>query len=144
MESYISLPRFTKVIMTAVYTGILGTLLAMAYDLYYVKTLHFPLSEIINVATIIFAVNLLFFAIGFIFYGMISSFKGGETVFIVLFIALTLMGISKASGVHRTDDPVVNIQFRHLLSGIIIIMGVLAAVIMPILFHNRKFEQYFI
>jgi len=144
MEPYFQVPRFSKVIMTSVLIGILGTILTMAYDFYFVKELSYPLSEIINVSSIIFAVNLLFFLIGFIFYGITSLFKKGEMVFIIVFVILTVLGIWKAEGIHRTDDPVVNIQFRYLLSGIILIAGVLATIVLPLLMHNKKFEEYFI
>jgi hypothetical protein len=144
MEQDFKMPKFSKVILTAVFIGILGTLLTMAYDLYFVEELEFPLSSYINVSSIIFSVNLLFLAIGFIFYGFISSFKKGEMVFIILVAALTVLGIWKTESIHRTSDPAVNVQFRYLLSGIILIMGILASVLLPLLFHNRKFEKYFI
>jgi hypothetical protein len=144
MKEDFQLPKFSKVILTAVFIGIMGTLATMAYDLYFVQELHFPLSEIINVASIIFAVNLTFFAIGFIFYGLTSAFKKGEIVFIVLFLVLTILGAWKAYDIHRTDDAVVNAQFHSLLSGIIVIVGVLATVLLPVLFHNRKFQENFI
>jgi asparagine N-glycosylation enzyme membrane subunit Stt3 len=141
MEQGFQTPVFSRAILTAVFVGFMSTLLAMGYDLYFVETLKFPLSEYINVATLIFFVNLLFLAIGFIYYGFVRTSKQGEIFYIIVFIVLTVFGVWKAEGAHRTDDHLVNIQFRNLLSGIIIILGVLASLAIPFLFHNKKFEK---
>ncbi len=127
--------------MTSVFVGIFGTLLTMFYDLIFVEYLQFPLSAIINVASLIFAVNLAFLIIGLFYYGFITSFPKGDILYIIVFVLLTAFFTWKAEGVHRTDDAQVNMQFRHLLSGIIIIMGILAAFVIPFLFHNKKFEE---
>jgi hypothetical protein len=48
----------------------------------------------------------------------------------------------KMQGVHRTDSDLVNLQFKYLSSGIIIILGLLASVVVPFLFHNKQFDKY--
>jgi hypothetical protein len=141
MEEDFKMPVFPKVLLTSVFIGIMGSLLSIVFDIYFVKERNYPLSAFINVSTLIFSVNILFFIIGFIYYGFISASKKGEFVFIVIMILLTVFGVWKAEGAHRTDDQVVNSQFRSLLSGIIIILGLLAAVGLPILVHNKKFQE---
>jgi hypothetical protein len=142
MEKDIKTPLFSRALLTAVFVGIKASVLSIIYDAYFKETLHFPLSDYINVSTLIFGINLLFFAIGFIYYCFIRMAGKGEIVYIVLFILLTVLGIWEAERSHRTDDQVLNSQFRTLLAGIIVIAGLLASVAIPLLFHSKKFEKY--
>ena len=114
----------------------------MFYDLFFTEVLKFPLSAIVNVATLIFAVNIIFLVIGALYYGAVKFSKAGETAFTILFLLLTVFFVWKMQDFRRTDDPSVNIQFRYLSSGIIIILVLLTAVGVPFLFHSRKFEEY--
>ena len=142
MENDFQKSIFYRSLMTAVFVGIFATLLTMFYDLIFVETVKFPLSAIINVASLIFAVNLLFLVIGFIYYAFIISFKKGDIYFIIVFVLLTFFFLWKAQGVIRTDDYTLNIQFRQLLSGIIIIIGGVASFAIPYLFHDKKKKKY--
>jgi len=142
MEKDFQKSIFDRSLMTCVFVGIMGTLLCMFYDLLFVEYLNYPLSTIINVATLIFGVNLIFLVIGFLFYGFITFSKYGERIYIIVFILITGFFIWKMQGVHRTDNDLVNLQFKYLLSGIIIILGLLASVAVPFLFHNKQFNKY--
>lgn len=142
MENDFQKSIFYRSLMTSVFVGIFVTLLTMFYDLIFVETVKFPLAAIINVASLIFAVNLLFLVIGLIYYAFIISFKKGDIYFIIVFVLLTFFFLWKAQAVIRTDDYTLNIQFRQLLSGIIVIIGAIASVAIPFLFHNKKFEKY--
>jgi len=142
MENDFQKSLFYRSFMTAVFVGFFTTLLTMLYDYIFVEEFKFPLSTIINVASLIFAVNLLFFIIGFVYYAFVATFKKGDIFYIALFILLTIFLVWRAQGVIRTDDATVNMQFKWLLSGIIIIVGLVAALAVPFLFHNRKFEKY--
>ena len=133
---------FDRALMTCVFVGIIGTLLCMFYDLFFVEYLKYPLSSIINVATLIFGVNLVFLIIGFLYYGFISFSRYGERIYIIVFILMTGFFIWKMQGTHRTNNDVVNLQFKYLSSGIIIILGLLASVAVPFLFHNKQFNKY--
>lgn len=127
--------------MTAVFVGIIATIVTMVYDLIFVQLLGFPLSAIINVSSLIFGVNVIFLIIGILYYLFIASFKKGDLLFIVLFVLITVFLAWRSEHVHRTDDDLVNQQFRNLLAGIVIIMGAMAAFLVPYLYHNKKFED---
>ena len=142
MEDDFQKTIFDRSLMTCVFVGIIGTLLCMFYDLFFVEYLKYPLSTIINVATLIFGVNLVFLVIGFLYYGFLSFSRYGERIYIIVFILITGFFIWKMQGVHRTDNDLVNLQFKYLLSGIIIILGLLASVAVPFLFHNKQFNKY--
>ncbi len=142
MEKDFEKTIFYKSFMTCVFVGLIGTILCMLYDLFFTEILKFPLSAIINVATLIFTINIVFLVIGALFYWFIRMSKSGETIFIILFILITAFFVWKIQGVQRTDSNAINIQFRYLSSGIVIILGLLTVVGVPYLFHNKKFEEY--
>ena len=122
--------------MTTVFTGISTTILTMLYDLVIVDLFNFPSYATINVATLIFFVNILFLVIGFIYYGFIILFKKGDIFFTIASILVTVFLVWEA------EAHTVNMQFRDLLAGIIIIIGIAASLAIPFLFHNKKFEEY--
>jgi len=141
METDFKKGPFYRSLMVAVFLGILTTLLTMFYDLVFVDVFKFPLSAIINVASLIFAVNLIFLIIGPIYYAFIAFFKKGDTFYTIVFILLTVFFVWKAEGAHRTDDHLVNMQFRNLLAGIIILIAI-SALLIPVLYHSKKFEKF--
>jgi hypothetical protein len=142
MEQDFQKTIFYRSFMTCVFAGLTGTVLSMFYDLFFTQVLNFPLSAMINVSTLIFVINLTFIVIGFLFYGFVSSSRHGETIYRALFILLTAFSIWKLQGVHRTDNDAINIQFRYLSSGIVVILGLLASIGVPFLFHNKQFDKY--
>jgi hypothetical protein len=142
MQDDFKTPLFSRALLTAVFVGIVATVLSILCDIFFVKTLHFPLADYINVSTLIFGVNIAFLVIGFIYYGFVQASPKGELLFIILFIILTALGVWRAENAHRVNDRLVNSQFRNLLSAIILIIGLLAAIVIPILFHSKKFEKY--
>lgn len=141
MEQYFKKSLFERVMMTGVFVGIFITLATLFYDLLFVESTGFPLSEIINIASLIFAVNLLFLVIGPVYYGFLKLTRFGDVLFIVVFILLTIFLLLMVRGIDRTDNVKLNIEFRRLLSGIIIIAGAGASILLPFLFHNKKFEK---
>lgn len=141
MEQYFKKSLFERVMMTGVFVGIFITLATLFYDLLFVESTGFPLSEIINIASLIFAVNLLFLVIGPVYYGFLKLTRFGDVLFIVVFILLTIFLLLMVRGIDRTDNVKLNIEFRRLLSGIIIIAGAGASILLPFLFHNKKFER---
>ena len=142
MENDFQKTIFYRSLMTCVFVGIVGTLLTMFLDLFFVESLNYPLSNFINVATLIFGVNLVFLVIGFLFYGFVASSRHGELIYIIVFILLTVFFTWKLQAVHRSDNDLINHQFVLLSSGVIIILGLLATVAVPFLFHNKQFNKY--
>lgn len=141
MEQEFRKSVFYRALMTSVFVGIIVTLLTLFFDLIFVESLHFPLSSIINVSSLIFAVNFLFLVTGLIYYACRQISRKGDIVFIALFLLLTAFLVWRVQDVMRTEDEHVNEQFRQLLSGIILIVGLSAAIAVPFLFHNKKFED---
>ena len=132
---------FYRSFMTSVFVGIAATIVTIVYDYVFVKWFGFPLSAIINVASLIFAVNIVFLLVGILYYIFIASFKKGDMFYILLFVLITAILVWRSEHANRTNDYAVNLQFRQLLSGIVIIMGLMAAFLVPYLYHNKKFED---
>jgi hypothetical protein len=132
---------FYRAFMTSVFVGIVATIATIVYDYIFVELFGFPLSAIINVASLIFAVNIVFLLVGILYYIFISSFKRGDLFYILLFVLITAFLAWRSEHANRTNDYAVNLQFRQLLSGIVIIMGLMAAFLVPYLYHNKKFED---
>lgn len=132
---------FYRSLMTGLFVGIIDTLLCLIYNLIYRERTGFDLSSIINVSSLIFFINLLFPVIGIIYNGFLKYFKKGDRVFIAVFLGLTLFFAWRSEVVYRTTDQTLNHEFRTLLLGIVLILGVSAAVLVPYLYHNKKFEE---
>ncbi|HWC54728.1 MAG TPA: hypothetical protein VG676_14160 [Chitinophagaceae bacterium] len=131
---------FSKAMLTSVFVGFVTCIVCLIFNIIYRDETGFPLNDIINVSTLIFAVNLLFVVIGFIYFPFMNSSKKSEMIFVVIFLLLTILGVIKAESVIRSSDHELTQQFRGLLLGIIIITG-LGILSIPLLFHNRKFRE---
>lgn len=136
------LTTFSKAVLTSLFAGIIITLVCLGFYIGYKETTGLPFSEMINVSSLIFFTNLLFLVIGLIYYGFLKLFKKGDLVYIPVFILLTVFFVWKASGVHRSDDQLLNMEFHHLLMGLFILMGLTASLGVPYLFHSKKFEEH--
>jgi hypothetical protein len=141
MESSPYNTKFSSAILTSVFAGIITTLLCFAYYVGYKEITGFPLSGLINVSSLIFIINTFFLVVGYIYFVFIKNFRRGDVLFVVLFVLLTALSIWQAYGIHRSDNPVVNMQFHQLLAGIFLINGVVVFAGIPFLFHNRKFNE---
>jgi hypothetical protein len=127
--------------MTGFFVGFFATIACLAYNIIFRDNTGFPLSSFINVSSIIFMVNLLFPVIGIIYYGFITTFKKADIAFIIVFLLLTVFLVWRTELVNRTNDHLLNLEFRNLLLGIVIILGISASVFIPVLYHSKKFKE---
>jgi hypothetical protein len=129
---------FYNAMMTGLFVGIIDTVIILAYNIFYRDyTGYFP-SELINVSSIIFMVNLLLLLLGLLFYVFHKTIKGGDNIFLVLILVITALLAWKVFGSNRFDNAKTNSGWHGMLGGIVIILGVSAACI-PLLFNNKKF-----
>ena len=132
--------KFYQAMMTGLFVGFISTLICLVYNIIFRSSTKFDLSDIINVSSLIFIINLIFPLIGIIYYGLMNAFKKADTIFIIIFLVLTLFFVWRTELVHRTDNALLNTEFRNLLLGIVLILGV-SALSVPFLFHNKKFRD---
>jgi hypothetical protein len=129
----------SKSLLTSVFVGITASFVCLVYNGIYRNETGFIVSDIINVGSIIFGVNILFFTLGFLFY-LTTQIRKGEICFSVFFLLVTILLAWKAEGVNRSSNHEITIQFRGLLLGIILITGAGIAAI-PLLAHSKRFER---
>lgn len=132
---------FTRALLTSVFTGIVATVLCLFYNIAYRDSSGFALSDFINVSSLIFAVNLIFLVVGLMYSGFLRLSKLGEFLFVALLLVLTVVLSFFAANVHRSDVPLLNTEFHHLLLPMIVGMGLLAALGIPFLYRNKAFQD---
>ena len=135
---------FSKSVFTGLFAGLVTTLCCLVYDFIYRYNTGFTLSAIINVASIIFACNVILVVCGMLYQVFRKTIKGGGVVFIVLFTALSLFLLWKAAGVQRSPIESVSVQFRGLLMGVTAITGASISFLVPYLYHSKKFAEHVI
>lgn len=128
---------FSKAVLTAVFVGFFATLVCLIYNIIFRESTGYQPADFINVSSLIFAINLIFLVIGVIYFVFLRSFKKGDVIFEVLFAVLTIFCAWRADQAHMIN-PTLTSEFRTLLIGTIIIMGI-GSVLIPFLFRNQKF-----
>lgn len=131
---------FFKAMMTGLFVGIIDTVICLSYNVIYRDMTGYVPSAFINVSSLIFAVNLLLLMIGILFYGFHRAAGLGDTLFVVVLVAVTFLLTWKAEGIHRFEDVRQDSGFHGLLAGVILICGLSAACI-PFLYKSRKFQD---
>ncbi len=132
---------FSKAILTGLFVGILATMVCFVFEITYRMVTGYGPSDFINVSSIIFIVNLILLTAGIIYYGIKSSFKKGNLIFSLLSIVTTGFCIWKSESFHRFTDYKLSMEFSHLLSGILLIVGLFALSI-PVFFSNKKVGDF--
>lgn len=132
---------FTRALLTGVFIGFFDTLLCLIYNIVYRDATGYIPSAIINVSSIIFAVNLLFMIIGMIYFMFTRAFGRRDVVFDLFFTLTTLFLIWRTEAGHRFTDQLVNSEFKGLMLGIILIIAV-GIISIPLFYRSRLVEKY--
>ena len=132
---------FFKTMMTGLFVGIIDTVICLAYNIFYRDLTGYVPSELINVSSLIFGVNLILLIIGMIYFLFKKASRSGDVIFAVFFLAVTLFLAWKTEMIQRFADTQVNHEFRGLLLGIVLICGISAACL-PLLYNSRKFSEF--
>jgi hypothetical protein len=133
-------PTFSQTLITGLFVGYIATIFCLVYNIIFRDRTGFPLSDFINVSTIIFLVNLIFPVIGIVYYGIIAAFKRADLIFDILCALILTFCVWKTEFVRRTAEAHLNAEFKTLLLGIVIILGI-ASFFIPVLYHSKKFKD---
>jgi hypothetical protein len=133
---------FGNAFLTALFSGILATIVCFVFEIWYRKVTLYGPSEYINVSSIIFIVNLLLLVAGVAYYAFKTWFKKGDLVYIIFFSLTMVFCLWKISGIHRFTDLKLNREFIQLLGGTTIIVGI-AALCIPYFYNNKKINGFF-
>ncbi|WP_018630238.1 DUF6069 family protein [Niabella aurantiaca] len=124
-------------LMAGLFAGYIATVFNLIYDVLFRQSTTFPLHELVNVSTIIFATLFALPLAGIVFAAIDRCFKKGDRIYIVLSALFTALCIYGTLQVQRSPDPAVTTQFQHLLLGIVVISGVFATIAVPWLVKHQ-------
>lgn len=131
---------FVKSFLTGVFVSIVAALACLAYDMIYRDLTGFSLSAIVNVSSIIFGSLIIVTLMGILYYAFVHFFgKAAPVLYIVIAALLTLLCVWKSEYVVRSDIPLETTQFRGLLIGMVLVLGISGTFAIPFLYSNKGF-----
>jgi len=131
---------FFKAMMTGLFIGVVDTVVCLAYNIGFRDATGYIPSTIINVSSLIFAIVILFCVIGIVFYFFHRYVRGGDAVYFVVFLGLTIWLAVKAFAAVRFGEPRLDSGWHGLAGGIVLILGV-SSLLVPIAFRSEKFQD---
>ena len=138
-DTYYSSKIYTP-LMAGLFVGYIVRVLNLVYDVAFRNFTDFPLHELINVSTIIFATLIALTLAGTLYALFEKISRTAGTIYIVCSALFTAYCIYGSLHVHRSDNAVINGQFHNLLLGIVVITGLAATFAVPYLVkHNDIF-----
>ena len=132
---------FTNSMMTGLFIGIIDTLICLAYNIGYRNFTGYTPSTLVNVSSLIFAVNLLLLLTGMVYFLFRKVFGSKDYIYVVLAILFTGFLAWKTSTGQRFDDAKVNAESKGLLLGIVLILGA-SAIWLPFFYRSKFFKTY--
>ena len=132
---------FTSAMLTGLFIGIIDTLICLTYNIGYRDLTGYEPSTLINVSSLIFAVNLLLLLTGMLYFVFRRIFGGRDYICVSLAVLFTgfLAWLTEIGD--RFADPVVNTESKGLLLGVVLIMG-LSAIFLPFFYRSHFFEKH--
>lgn len=129
---------FYRSLMAGVFAGIMATMANLAFDIGWRQYTAFPLSDLINVSSIIFATLIVLTIAGLSYYFIAKWIKSAVLVHIIVWVGLMAWAIRLAMTFQRSTNPVWSSDFRTLLIGIVIVTGAFAAFYVPFVVRKNK------
>src|ERR1700761_2719136 len=99
---------FTNMMLTGLFIGIIDTLICLAYNIGYRDFTGYAPSALVNVSSIIFAVNLLLLLTGMIYFLFTQVFHSKDYIYVLAALLFTGFLAWQTEIGHRFSDPVVN------------------------------------
>jgi hypothetical protein len=139
MEEDFIKTRSTKSILAGLATGIIATVINLVYNYIYRDVTHFSLTiSYINITSIIFASILICMVAGLIYYMLVDYAHKSSMLFSILFVVISALAAFAALGVQRTGNIQMEHQFQGLFLGMIIIIGISSAFMIPWLIKHKN------
>jgi hypothetical protein len=135
---------FSKAVLTGLFCGIISTLTCFTYAISYRFASGYNPTTFVNVSILIFGCNTLMLCAGIIFFEFKEYIPKGQIIFTTLFVLITIFLLWKVQQGHRSPIREIAEKFKGLMSGIIIILGIYAAILIPVLYSNKKFIEHVI
>ena len=126
--------------MTGLFIGIIDTVILLAYNIGYRDETGYIPSEIVNVSSLIFAVNILLTVVGIFYYFFIRYIRGADIVYEIVILALTAWIAVKAFSGVRFNDAHLDKGWHGLAGGIVLVLG-LSSACLPFCYRSQKFQD---
>ena len=143
MNSYEQRTPLSKALMTGLFTGLVATIVSLFYNIIFRFSTGFPLSEIINVSSIIFVINLIFVFIGLFYFLIHKISTRGNLIYLVLTVIIMIIVLWLTAGMQGSENARYAHEFKGLLTGLVIIMSI-NALLIPFLISKKWFEEFFL
>lgn len=122
---------FSRSLLAGMICGILAAILNVVFTAFYRKATDFTAYKVVDPLLIFIAFPLLFVIAGFIFFEMVENITKGRLYFTVL--SLIMMTIALFFGLRQLEKKI-----GDLLSGIVLISGLLVSLLLPFLATHPK------
>ena len=103
MTNHFNQIPFAKTILTALFAGIIATMVCLGYNIWFREATYFGPSDFINVSSIIFIVNLLLLLAGVAYYALKSWSRRGDLIYTLFFLLIIAFCIWKTVGSPGTE-----------------------------------------
>ncbi len=132
----------TKCVLGATFAGLLAVAADETFNLLYrMFSGYFP-SDFFNVSTLIFGTMILFLVAGILYFFLMKLVPGiANIVYTVAMLAVTIFLFISALQLHRFAQPEMAAQFRTLTAGMVLIVGVMTAFLVP--YFSRHYRTWF-
>lgn len=131
MEAKLKDSTIYKPLMAGLFAGYFATIFNLFYDVAFRESTAFPLHDLINVSTIIFATLFLLALAGCVYAFFEAIGSRSSVLYIISSLIVTVLLIYGTLSVHRSLNPVINHEFQYLLIGIITITGTFSTFLVP-------------
>jgi len=132
----------TKCVLGATFAGLLAVAADETFNLLYrMFSGYFP-SDFFNVSTLIFGTMILFLVAGILYFFLMKLVPGiANIVYTVAILAFTIFLFISALQLQRFTQPEMAAQFRFLTAGMVLIVGVMTAFLVP--YFSRHYRTWF-
>jgi hypothetical protein len=126
----------SRSLLGGLFAGIVGTFSNLIFVIVYRSITKFYEFNAIDVTTIVFGTLLLSIACGVMFYFFVHYLKKGIFFYRIMVLIVTIAIVYLGINLRYTVQTVVPIEFRVLVIGTQVIIGGLAAFLIPYLFRH--------
>lgn len=129
----------SRALLAGLFAGIVATVANLVFDFVFRSLTRTVTYNILDVSTTIFGSILLLLIAGVFFYFFVHYIKKGVNLYRVAVAVITALVVVVAFQYHRGPGFLIPHNFRLLFIGTQVIIGALAAFLIPYLFRHDKF-----
>jgi uncharacterized protein YacL len=129
---------FSRSILAGLFSGIVATVSNLVFTVAYRSITQFYEFNAIDITTIVFGTILLSLACGVMFYFFVHYLNKGIAFYRIMVLVVTIVIVYLGITLRYTIQDVIPNEFRVLVIGTQVIIGGLAAFLIPYLFRHDK------